>query len=270
MAGGDRGANCWQELDLVSFPESECVDVEEAKRANAPDTCWYFDCGETHMPRSDKTMEKGSSLEECCFAIEAFTLGNLGAAICPEGTGPIRDQDQCHRASKRLHLPESWFKEQDDIPDDAACYVDTSETTKEEMGMWAEGKTSMMARGGDKSRLLCNDTQESHIRTASMGGMTRSILGDGSGGIPGGNVQVKAAAAKRPNTLAGMMGEAASAYKELEAMCPTTEAKAPECSCSFIGSGTDVRVGALCYVGDVCYNMVHSWCAEDEAVCMTT
>lgn len=266
----DGKDNCWKEMDLPMFPEFECVSADE--QHNEQDTCWYFNCGE-QMARQDMVMEKGSSLEECCYFTEAFTLGNLGAAICPKGTHPITDQDQCHRASGRLGLNEDWWMEGDDVPADAACYVDTSEATKEEMDGWAEGKTSMMARGGAESRLLCNDGAPAQIKAASMGSLERSFLGDGTGTAPGQTAQIKPpSGGGKPLSIDNIIRNQGEQVAQLEAMCPKNEPKAegaPECSCSFIGKGTDVRVGALCYAGEVCYNMVESWCAEDEAVCMT-
>jgi len=39
------------------------------------------------------------------------------------------------------------------------------------------------------------------------------------------------------------------------------------CSCNYVGTGTDVNVQYLCQQDDVCYNLVSSWCAEEEEIC---
>lgn len=39
------------------------------------------------------------------------------------------------------------------------------------------------------------------------------------------------------------------------------------CSCKYVGANTDVSSQFLCQRGDVCYNLVNHWCAEDETVC---
>lgn len=59
--------------------------------------------------------------------------------------------------------------------------------------------------------------------------------------------------------------------KDSEMVCEDDQAcgEPKDCSCGYIGRGTDVNVQFLCTVGDVCYNQVEDWCADEEEICIT-